>query len=89
VAYLRTHGAAQVIFGQVLFRSKKCLGGPSLEEFRARVEEVNSKMREWMGKESLKRIRRSLEADAHQCPRKHQPKSAVVAQLSDGKENVW
>lgn len=49
VAYLRTHGAAQVIFGEVLFRSKEFRGGPSLEEFRERVEEVNRKMKEWMG----------------------------------------
>ena len=42
VAYLRTHGAAQVIFGQVLFRTRRWAGGPS-------VEQLNDRMRDWMG----------------------------------------
>jgi len=49
IAYLRTHGAAHVIFGEVLFRTKTRRGRPSLEEFRVRVDRVNRKMKEWMG----------------------------------------
>ena len=48
VAYLRTHGAAQVIFGQILFRTRRGVRGPLVAQFRVRLEEVNSRMRDWM-----------------------------------------
>jgi len=53
VAYLRTHGAAQVIVGQILFRTTRRVGGPLVAQFRARVEEVNARMRVWMGKGTM------------------------------------
>jgi len=48
VAY-RTDGAAQVIFGQVLFQTRRWVGGPSVAEFQARVEQLNDRIRDWVG----------------------------------------
>lgn len=33
VTYLRRRGVAQIVFGQILFRTKMSAGGPSVEEF--------------------------------------------------------
>jgi len=49
VEYLRTRRAPQVIFGQVLYRTRSWVRGTPVQEFRRRVRHVNSRMEEWMG----------------------------------------
>ena len=48
VESLLSHGARQVIFGEVLFCTRRWVRGPLVQEFRRRVRELNGRIDEWM-----------------------------------------
>jgi len=48
VESLLSHGARQVIFGEMLFHTRRWVRGPSVQEFRRRVRELNARIDEWM-----------------------------------------